>query len=97
MASFVVLANFTEQGARNVKEIPQRRQRALELAQRMGVNVTNRYLTMGAYDLVLTLEAPDDETATRFVLSLTSAGNLRTTTLRAYTEEEGDRILAGLA
>jgi uncharacterized protein with GYD domain len=96
MASFVVLANFTEQGARNVKEIPQRRQRALELAEKMGVNVTGRFLTMGAYDLVLTLEAPDDEAATRFVLTLGSQGNLHTTTLRAYSDQEMDRIAAGL-
>ena len=96
MATFVVLANFTEQGARAIKEGPQRRQRAFEMAQRMGITVTGRYLTMGPYDIVLILEAPDDETATRFMLSLGSQGNLRTTTMRAYTEEEDDRIVAGL-
>jgi uncharacterized protein with GYD domain len=97
MAAFIVLANFTDQGARNVKEVPQRRQRALELAQRMGVTVTGRFLTMGAYDLVLTLEAPDDLAVTKFVLSLGAAGNLRTTTLRAYNDQEMDQIAAGLA
>lgn len=96
MASYVVLANLTDQAIRTMKEAPQRRQQAMELAQKMGVTITARYLTMGAYDFVFLAEAPDDETVSRFALAIGSLGNIRTTTMRAYKDEEADRLLQGL-
>lgn len=96
MASYVVLANLTDQAVRTIKEAPQRRQQAMELAQKMGVTITARYLTMGAYDFVFLAEAPDDETVSRFALAIGSLGNIRTTTMRAYKDEEADRLLQSL-
>jgi uncharacterized protein with GYD domain len=60
----------------------------------MGVKVTGFYWTLGAFDGLLIFEAPDDETATAVLLNVGSQGNVQTTTARAFTAAEMDRILA---
>ena len=95
MPTYVSLLNFTDQGIRNVKESPQRADSAAELAQKYGGSV-QLYWTVGPYDLVAILEAPDDESATAFLLEATSLGNVRSTTLRAYDREEMSGILERL-
>ncbi len=87
MPTYISLCNFTEQGIRTVKDIPDRAQRSEQLARDLGCTLT-AYPTMGAYDVVFVLEAPDDQTAARFLLRIGSAGNLRTTTLRALSRDE---------
>lgn len=85
---YVSLLNWTDQGIRNVKETLNRYERSTELAEKHGVGLGQVYWTVGPYDIVAIAEAPDEESISAFLLDLSSAGNLRTTTLRAYDREE---------
>jgi uncharacterized protein with GYD domain len=97
MPMYMLLCNFTEQGIRGIKDAPKRRAAAREAAKKLGIEVKTSYLAMGVYDLIIHLEAKDEETLARYVLSLASAGNLRTTTLPIFTEAQFDRIVNSLA
>ena len=88
MPTYISLLNFTDQGIRTVRDTLDRTARATELAEKHGARLVQTYWTVGAYDLVAVLEAPDDESVTAFVLEVGSAGNVRTSTLRAYNREE---------
>jgi uncharacterized protein with GYD domain len=88
--------NFTDQGIRTVGDTLQRAQRAAELAQKKYGASLQTYWTVGPYDVVGILEAPDDESATAFLLEVGSRGAVRSTTLRAYGREEMARILERL-
>ena len=96
MPAYIVLMNWTDQGVRTVKDTVQRREQADALAERHGARIEQVYWTVGPYDIVAILDAPDDESATALMLELSSAGNLRTTTLRAYDREEMSGILQRL-
>jgi uncharacterized protein with GYD domain len=96
MAKYIMLGNWTDQGARNAKDTVQRARAAREAFAGMGVNAREWFFTMGQYDVVLTVEAPDDETLTRAAVALATLGNLRTTTLRGFSEKEMEAILSGL-
>jgi uncharacterized protein with GYD domain len=96
MPTYVVLMNWTDQGVKTARETVQRRDQANALAQKHGVSIEEVYWTVGPYDLVTIVEAPDDESATAMLLELSTAGNLRTTTLRAYDREEMSGILERL-
>jgi uncharacterized protein with GYD domain len=97
MAMYMLLCNFTEQGIRGIKDAPKRRAAAREAAKKLGVEIKASYLAMGIYDLIIHLEAKDEETLARFVLSLAGAGNLRTTTLPVFSEAQFDKIAGSLA
>ena len=88
MPTYVVLMNWTDQGIRSARKTVQRRDQADALAERHGTRIEEVYWTVGPYDLVSILEAPDDESVTAMLLELGSQGNLRTTTLRAYGHDE---------
>jgi uncharacterized protein with GYD domain len=94
MATYVSLLQFTDQGIRNVKDTTKRAAAAAAAAEKMGAKITDAFWTMGAYDLVLVLEAPDDETMTAFALKVGSLGNVKTTTMRAFRSKEMEGILA---
>jgi uncharacterized protein with GYD domain len=96
MPTYVALLNFTDQGIRTVKDTIQRADSAAELAQQHGGSLQQIYWTVGPYDLVGILEAPDDESATAFLLEVGSRGNVRTTTLRAYDREQMSGIIQRL-
>ena len=81
MATYIELVNWTDQGVRNAKDTIKRAKAFAEAAQAMGVTVSSVKWTLGTYDLVVTLEAPDDETVTRMGLMLAQQGNVRTTTM----------------
>jgi uncharacterized protein with GYD domain len=87
MASYIVLINWTDQGIKNVKDSPKRLDAARELARKLGCELRDFYMTIGSYDMVAILEAPDDEAAARFALSSAAGGNIRTTTLKAFSEK----------
>jgi uncharacterized protein with GYD domain len=87
MPTYISLGNFTDQGIRTIKDVRNRAQQSEGLARELGCSLT-AYPTMGPYDVVFVLEAPDDKAATRFFLTIGSRGNLRTTTLRAIQREE---------
>jgi len=94
MAMYVSLLQFTEQGIRNVKDTIKRAAAATAEAEKMGLKVTDSFWTMGAYDVVLLLDAPDDATMTAFALKLGELGNVKTQTMRAFRREEMESILA---
>jgi uncharacterized protein with GYD domain len=89
------LAELTDEGISTVKETIQRADSAAELAQQHGGNL-QVYWTVGSYDLVGILEAPDDESATAFLLKIGMRGHVRTTTLRAYDREQMSGIIERL-
>ncbi len=95
MPTYVSLLNFTDQGIKTVTETIQRADSAVELAQKHGGSL-QVYWTVGPYDIVAITEAPDDESATAFLLEVGSLGNVRTTTLRAYDREEMSGIIERL-
>ena len=96
MGKYVLLGNWTDQGARDVKNTVKRSRAAREAFAALGVNAREWFFTLGQYDVVLTVEAPDDETLTRATLALAIQGNLRTTTMRGFGEKEMESILAAL-
>jgi uncharacterized protein with GYD domain len=97
MSTYMLLCNFTEQGVRTIKEMPQRRAAARELGKKFGVDIKAGYLAMGTYDLIIHTEAPDDEAMAKFLLSLAAIGNVRTTSVKVFPEADVDKIIAGLA
>ncbi|MFZ5809902.1 MAG: GYD domain-containing protein [Chloroflexota bacterium] len=97
MPAYIVLINLTDQGIRTIKDDPNRVDQAERIAQKEGVRIVTEWWTMGQYDAVMVAEAPNDETMNRFLLGAGRQGNIRTTTLRAFTREEIDTILKGLA
>jgi uncharacterized protein with GYD domain len=96
MPTYVSLLNFTDQGIRNVRDTLERGRRTEELAQKHNVRIEQIYWTVGPHDIVIIAEASDDESATAFLLELGSAGNVRSTTLRAYDRDEMGGILERL-
>jgi uncharacterized protein with GYD domain len=88
MPTYVTLMNWTDQGVRTVGDTVHRREQSDALAEKHGAKIERVYWTVGPYDIVAIVEAPDDESATAVLLELASAGNLRTTTLRAYDRDE---------
>ena len=96
MSTYILLLNYTEQGIRTIKDSPKRVNAARELARKYGAELKDFYLTMGAYDAVSIVEAPTDDAAARFVLALGALGNVRSTTLKAFSEKDYQKIVGGL-
>src|SRR5438132_14131534 len=94
MAMYISLIQFTEQGIRNVKDTVKRGDAAIAEAEEMGMKIIEEFWTMGAYDVVVMFDAPDDETVSAFLLKIGSMGNVRGQTLRAFRKEEMEGILA---
>lgn len=97
MVTYLMLLNWTDQGIKNVKESPKRLDGVKKLAQDMGGEVKSVYMTLGAYDLVLIVDMPDNDKLATFGLKLGSLGNVRSTTLKAFPEEDYRRIISGLS
>lgn len=93
MVTYVVLGNFTDQGARNVKDSPKRADAFKEMAKTFGVTVKEIVWTQGRYDVVTVLEAPDEAAAMSLSLSLSALGNVRTETLRAFSAADMKQIV----
>ncbi|MEI6002706.1 GYD domain-containing protein [Paraburkholderia bengalensis] len=96
MATYIMLVNWTDQGVRTAKDTVNRARAFRETSSAMGVTVGAVNWTLGAYDLVITFESPDDETTTRLGLALAAQGNVRTSTMRAFGESEMEKIVGGL-
>ncbi len=96
MPTFVVLTSFTQKGVENIKANPAWLDAFKQAAQRMGVEVKAFYLTMGRFDLVVVVEAPNEATVAKLLLATAALGNLHTETLRAFTEDEYRKIIAEL-
>jgi uncharacterized protein with GYD domain len=93
MATYIVLGNFTDQGIRNVKDTRKRADALKEMAKKVGATVTQVYWTLGQYDIVAILDAPDDAAVTALLLAVGGLGNVRTQSLRAFTADEMGEIL----
>ena len=97
MPTYIALLTWTGQGIKNVKDSPSRLDAGREAFKKLGVNLKESYLTMGPYDHVCIIEAPDDESFATAMLSLGAQGNVKTETLRAFTEEQYRKICASVS
>ena len=93
MPTYIALLNFTEQGIKNVKQTVDRAKGFQEAVKKHGGTTQSLFWTQGAYDLVATIDTPNEESAMAMMLTLGSLGNVRSQTLRAYTAEEMGRIV----
>ena len=96
MPTYITLVKYTQQGAESMKEAPDRIDAAREAARAVGADIKAFYLVMGQYDAVVIFEAPDAATVALNMMATGLQGNVRTETLRAFTEEEFRRIVAAL-
>ncbi len=96
MATYIALSTFTDQGIRNVKDTTKRAEAVMAAAKKFGASMTQIYWTLGKYDLVAIIEAPNDESATAFSLAIGAAGNVRTQTMRAFNKDEMGAIVGKL-
>ncbi len=96
MPTYVSLINWTDQGIRKVKQTTKRAKAFQNMAEKAKVKVREIHWTMGRYDVVVVMEAPDDEAISRLMLSLGALGNARSETLRAYSAQQMTQILKGL-
>ncbi len=96
MPKYIGLINYTQKGIENVKDSPNRLDAFKKLCKSMGANVDAIYLTMGRYDLMVIVDAPNSETIAKIMLSTASKGSASTETLQAFTEEEYRKIMAAL-
>ena len=97
MATYLIQINWTEQGIRNIKDSPKRLDAAKKTLKDLGGEMKAFYMTLGATDALLIVDVPTDEALANFVLKVGSAGNVRTSTVRAYAEDEYRRILDGVS
>jgi uncharacterized protein with GYD domain len=96
MATFITTIRFTQQGFQAIDQTTKRAAALKSAAKKMGAKVADIYWTLGDHDGVLVLEAPDDETAAAVLAHVAAAGNVSTSTCRAFTAPEMDKILAKL-
>jgi len=93
MGTFIALLDYTDRGIRNIKDSPHRADQFNELAERAGAKILGQYWTIGSHDGLLIMEAPNDEVAASILLALGAAGNVRTTTLRAYEWADAQALI----
>ena len=96
MPTFVITANWTDQGVRAIKDAPKRTQAARDLGKTVGVEIKHAFITTGDSDILLILDAPNGENVTKFALALSSLGNVRTRTSRAWPEAEYVKMMSEL-
>jgi uncharacterized protein with GYD domain len=97
MARYIALVNWTDQGVRNVKDTLNRANAARQAFPAKGGKVIDVYWTLGQYDVVLVFDAPDDETASQLMMVLGMQGNVRSSTMRAFSDQEMTRIIKGVS
>jgi uncharacterized protein with GYD domain len=93
MATYIALSRFTDQGIRTVKDTTKRAAAVQAAASKFGATLTQIFWTLGQYDLVTIIDAADEKSATAFALAISSAGNIRMETMRAFNREEMTEIL----
>jgi uncharacterized protein with GYD domain len=96
MPTYIGLFKWTQQGIANVKDSPSRLDSGRKEFKKIGLKIKDTYLTMGRYDLVCIMEAPDDDTYARAMLKLGSLGNLQTETLKAFSEADYRKIVGSI-
>jgi uncharacterized protein with GYD domain len=93
---FIVTASWTDQGIRSVKEAPKRVQAAREAAKKMGIEFKHVFLTSGESDLLLIVEAANGDSVAKFAMASGALGNVRTRTVRGWTEAEMNKLISEL-
>ena len=96
MPSYVLLLNYTDAGIQNIKFLPQHVAALRRAVESAGGRMPHIYVTMGQYDLVAAIEAPSDQVCASIALGLCSVGNFRSTTLKAFGEDELPTVVEGL-
>ena len=96
MPTYISLVQFTDKGIQAVKETTRRMADWAAKVQSLGVSIKQMYWTLGHYDQVCVFDAPDDETATAAMLSLSSREHVTTQTLRSFTAAEMSKILGNV-
>ena len=96
MPTYIALLNWTQQGIAKVGSSAKRLDAGRKAFKKAGVEIKDTYLTMGRHDLVCVIEAPDDETYAKAILSLGSQGYVSTETLRAFSEDQYRKIVGSL-
>ena len=96
METYIILGNFTQEGANKIKESPARIDAARKAVEAAGGKFQSWHLTMGRYDFVVVTEAPDAKAAASILLAIGGLGNVRTETMRALTEEEFKEVVASM-
>ncbi|MBM4334040.1 MAG: GYD domain-containing protein [Deltaproteobacteria bacterium] len=96
MPTYISLIRYTQKGMETIKDGANRVEAAKKAFKAFGGELKQFYLTMGQYDAIVISEGPDDETAAKLALAIGSLGNIRTETMRVFTEDEFRRIIAGL-
>jgi uncharacterized protein with GYD domain len=96
MPTYIMLSNWTDQGIHRVKDSPTRLDAARQLCRQHGAEIVGFYMTMGAYDLVIVIDAPNDEEYARLAISIAKGGNIRTKTLKAFDEERYRKIIGSV-
>jgi uncharacterized protein with GYD domain len=96
MATYIGLLGWTQQGVTDVKHSPDRLDAARKAFAAVGAELKDFYMTMGQYDMVVVVEAPDDTTMAKALLTVAAGGGVRTETMRAFTEAEYRSIVGSL-
>lgn len=93
---FIITGRWTDQGIRAVKEAPKRMQAAREAAKKLGIEFKHVFLTSGDFDLLAIVEAPNGDVVAKFAMMSGSLGNVRTRTVRGWTEAEMNKLISEL-
>ncbi len=96
MSTYVVLGKLTQQGLQDVKGMLKREEARVRGAEALGITIRESFLTMGSYDVVMVVDAPSSEALATFVLQAGMRGHVTTETLRAFNDDEVERVIAGL-
>jgi uncharacterized protein with GYD domain len=96
MPTYISLVNLTDKGVREIKNAPERLQNAVKGIEEAGGKLIGIYLTMGAYDYVVIVESPSDEVTMTYLLGLGSQGNVRTTTMKAFSQQKLVALVKGV-
>ena len=96
MPTFILSLNWTDQGIRSVKDAPKRADASKELARKFGLEIKEVYITSGADDILIILDAPNGDNVAKFALALSSQGNVRTRTARAWPQSEFQKLISEL-
>ena len=96
MPTYICLLRWSSKGLENIKDSPSRLDAARKVSHAAGSTIKEFYMVTGRYDMIITMEAPDDTVMAKAMLSIASKGAIQTETLRAFTENEYRSIIAGL-
>ena len=96
MPTYIALLNWTQQGIGKVKDSAKRLDAGRKAFKKAGAELKDTYMTLGRYDLVCVIEAPDDVSYAKALLGLASQGNVSTETLKAFSEDEYRKIISSL-